>query len=87
MGSYGPPPERYLYFEKLPRKPGQKTDRWNILSHHKDILGTVRFYPQWRCYVAEPRAGTVWSGECDKERGAFTTARTIEWRKSKRRKK
>jgi hypothetical protein len=84
MGSYGPPPKRYLYFKKIPRNPDAKTDRWKIESHKGVHLGFIRFYPQWRCYVAESAAGTVWSCECDKERSDFTRALTEEWRESKR---
>lgn len=42
------------HFRKLSRKPGQKTDRWDIESHDGQ-----RFYAQWRCYIAEPpKVGT-----------------------------
>jgi len=84
MGSYGPPPKRFLKFKKLKRKPGQKTDRWEILSHDGvQHLGYVRFYPQWRCYIAEPFSGTVWSSECDITRSKFTEKQTRLWRESK----
>lgn len=88
MGSYGPPPKRFLHFHKLKRKPGQKTDRREIREHMDQVvIGIVRFYPQWRCYIAEPKEGTIWSCECDTERGAFTKKQTELWRKSKRKKR
>lgn len=42
MGSYGPPPKRFVYFRKLKRKPGQKTDRWIIKAHDGLLLGVIR---------------------------------------------
>jgi hypothetical protein len=85
MGSYGPPPKTFLKFIHVP-KIGQKTDRWEIQSHSGEPLGVVRFYPGWRCYVAEANPGTIWSWECDLERSNFTKEQTMLWRQSHKRK-
>ena len=82
MGSYGPPPKRFVYFRKLKRKPGQKTDRWNIKSHDGTQLGIIRFFPQWRCYISESDNNIVWSWECHKEVSTFLKKKTEKWRES-----
>lgn len=87
MGSYGPPPKKFLYFKKSKRKSGQKTDRWEIKSHDGIHLGIIRFYPQWRCYISEEAENTVWSGACHGECEKFLNKQTELWRKSKRKKK
>lgn len=90
MGSYGPPPKQFVHFKKLKRKPKQKTDRWEILDHTKQIiLGIIRFYPQWRCYISEEdkNKDIVMSGECHIEIGNFCIEQTKLWRESKLKKK
>ena len=68
--------------------PNQKTDRWQVTSHDKKVvLGIIRFYPQWRCYVSEPKAGTVWSWECHKAISEFINEQTQLWRESIRARK
>ena len=84
MGSYGPPPKRFLYFNHLIKKLGAKTDRWLIRSHDGQYLGRIRFYPQWRCYVAELEPGTVWSWDCCAELSKFIKEKTDAWRSSKK---
>ena len=82
MGSYNPPPNQFLHFHKLERKPRQKTDRWEIRDHTDTIIiGIVRFYPQWRCYISESKPGTVWSWECHEEASMFIHRETESWRK------
>lgn len=88
MGSYGPPPKKFVNFKKLKRKPGQKTDRWEIRSHDNIYLGIIRFYPQWRCYISEDAESVVCSGDCHAEISQFLIKQTDLWRKSiKKRKK
>ena len=88
MGSYGPPPKKFVKFKKLKRKLGQKTDRWEIRSHDDIYLGIIRFYPQWRCYISENAEGVVHSGECHAEISQFLIKQSDLWRKSiKKRKK
>jgi hypothetical protein len=82
MGSYGPPPKKFVKFKKLKRKPGQKTDRWEIRSHDDIYLGIIRFYPQWRCYISEDAESVRCSGECHDEISKFLLKQTKLWRKS-----
>jgi len=87
MGSYGPPPKKFLHFRKLSRKPRQKTDRWEICSHDEHYLGIARFYPQWRCYISELKTGILMSGSCHREADKFLTEQTKSWRESIRARK
>lgn len=87
MGSYGPPPKKFLQFRKLLRPSHRKTDRWEVLSHDGCHLGYARFYPQWRCYITEDATDIAWSGSCHAEATKFLNEQTELWRKSIRARK
>ena len=54
---------KYIEFEIHERKP--KTDVYNILSKSEgDILGKVKWFPNWRQYTFFPEKGTVFSKGC-----------------------
>lgn len=82
MGSYGPPPKRFVNFKKLERKLNQKTNRWEIRAHDGLLLGIIRFFPQWRCYISESADNRVWSWECHSEVAKFLKKQTELWRVS-----
>jgi len=84
MGSYGPPPKRFVKFRKLKRPYGRKTDRWTIKSHDGTPLGIIRFFPQWRCYVSESDKDIVWSWECHEEVKKFLKKQTDAWKETVR---
>lgn len=55
---------KYLSARSLPRRAGQTTNRWEILSTHGDRLGTVGWFPRWRQYTFDPELGTTFNDTC-----------------------
>ncbi len=55
---------KYEYFEVrlIERKP--KTNVYEVASQNGDVLGIIKWYPQWRQYCFFPTSETVWSIGC-----------------------
>lgn len=57
---------KHLEFEWIEEKP--KTNVWQVRSRHdKAIIGTIKWYANWRQYCFFPEANCVWSKGCLKD--------------------
>jgi len=72
------PVGQYMTAELAPRQPESgKTMRWIIRNRRSEaLLGGVRFYPQWRCYVFEPETECVFSVGCLRDIADFMERQT-----------
>jgi len=55
----------YINVYKLPRKEGKNTDVYEIKNNTNSILlGTIKWYFQWRQYCFFPEGKTIWNTKC-----------------------
>ncbi len=75
----------YIRFDKLPRKKGAKTDRWEVNTEGKDYddrnlkytdLGIVQWFVWWRRYVFAPKGNTLYDPGCLREIADFCERET-----------
>ena len=72
--------KEFLVFKEVVDE-SRKTKMWGVSSAHDGAyLGSVRFWPAWRCFVLVSDEGVIWSGACLHEVGEFCLARTKEWK-------
>lgn len=57
----------YLRFKTFD-SPSKKTKIVDVISiNHGNILGSIRWYGQWRQYAFYPNEGTIWNRDCMQE--------------------
>ena len=62
--------KKYVEFKLAKQKP--KTNVYSVLSKaYGDILGIIKWYPNWRQYCFFPEDATVWSKGCLEEINDF----------------
>jgi hypothetical protein len=63
----------------------KKTQTWDVVSKTTGgILGWVYFRPQWRKFVFEPRANTLFDALCLNNIASFCESKTLAWKNSKK---
>jgi hypothetical protein len=72
---------RWLEFTESPQSAGRKTPTWSVFGKRSGLLlGRIRFYPQWRCFVFEPGPRTLFNQECLTDIARFCTLETSKWK-------
>lgn len=70
-----------LNFTDLAPLPNSKMPGHLVSSARNNaILGTVRFYAQWRKYVFAPRPDTIFADDCLQEIAEYVTERNRAYR-------
>ena len=62
-----------LRVEKQAKPPGRKTDIYTVRAADDagTVLGQIRWYGSWRCYVFCPEANTVFEQDCLRDIAGF----------------
>lgn len=73
--------KEYISFHLNHAKSTEKTKAFNVRGRTSQVyLGLIKFRPQWRKYVFEPEANTVYDHKCLVEIASFCEDQTKEWR-------
>jgi len=58
---------------------------WKVVNKEFGaLLGTVRWYPGWRRYVFEPKAGTIFEQDCLRCIADFVVYQTVEHKQARK---
>lgn len=69
----------YIFFVWMPTK--LKTKVFEVRSKRSgSLLGVIKFYGAWRCYVFYPEAQTIFNAGCLKNIMDFSQLHTDQWR-------
>ena len=60
----------------------RKTPLYDIVNSTGDNLGVIGFYPGWRKFVVEYRAGCKFDASCSQEIVDFLKSETEKWKAS-----
>jgi len=50
---------------------GGPTDYCTVEARRGGLLGWIRWYWPWRCWILKPCEGTIWSADCLDDVGRF----------------
>jgi hypothetical protein len=76
----------FLLATELRPRVKQTTRRWLIQAADGSILGEVRFFGAWRCYVLAPTSAAFFDKYCLRAIADFCDRKSAEWRESWRKK-
>ena len=64
---------KWIDFIKLQKPEDRKTDIYNIVTKDPNpfVIGTIRWYPAWRCYSFMPNSNCVFETQCLKDITSF----------------
>lgn len=68
----------YLLFTEV--LTSKLTRHWTVTSISGCRLGTVKFFPRWRCYSFFPDEDTTFNEGCLRNLADFCDGHTVAWR-------
>lgn len=72
---------KYIHFVLRERKPGIKTDSWDIVNNKSnDVIGTIKWYGAWRQYCFYTMGGCIFNTGCLKNIDTFINKAMHEWK-------